>query len=551
VTTATSDPVAAGRQALAGGDWTGALEAFERSLADTGGAEALDGLAVALWWLNRVDEAIARKEEAYAAFKRDGDTARAVRTALWLANEYAAVYANQPAANGWLARADRLAGDLGAGVHQAALELARGERALDPNETAARAAAALALARDFADPDLEVAALAQLGLAEVRLGKLDAGMTRLDEALAAATGGELGDLETVGDVCCKLVVACELAGDGDRFAQWSKVVEPFVRRHAHVPLLAFCAVCCADLLVSAGRLEDAEKELLRALQAAREAGHHARCVEPGARLAELRILQGRFEEAEELLSGLEGGPETVRAKVLLQLALGEFAAAASVLKRRLRQVGETNVLAAPLFELLVQAQLAQGEVAAAHESATRLEALAVSSGHARVASQADLAAGRVLVATNDGEARVRLERAAEAFARLRLPLEAARAQFELARALEDGEPEAAADQARDALATFERLGASRERDRAAFLLRRLGVESRTGPRSEGTLTRREREVLRLLAEGLTNGEIATRLFITPKTAGNHVSSVLMKLGVRNRAQAAAWAQRHAERSASK
>jgi DNA-binding NarL/FixJ family response regulator len=548
VTTTTSDPVATGRQALADGDWTAALGAFEIALATSESGEALDGLAVALWWLNRVDEAVARKEEAYAAFKRRGDTASAVRVALWLANEYAAVYANAPAANGWLARAERLVADLPRGLHHAALELARAEAALDPQETADRAETALRLAREFTDPDIEVAALAQLGLAEVRLGKLDAGMTRLDEALAAATGGELHDLQTVGDVCCKLVVACELSGDGERFAQWGKVVEPFMRRHAHVPLLAFCAVCCADLLMCSGRVAEAENELVNALHAAREAGHHARCIEPGARLAELRILQGRFEDAEELLAGFDGGPAAVRAKVLLHLALGEFAAAAAVLERRLRQIGNANVLSAPLLELLVQAQLARGQTAAARESATRLEVLAASSGHPRIGAQADLAAGRVLVAMDDGDGRTRLERAAEAFTRLRLPLETARAHFELARALEGEDVEAAAEEARTALAGFERLDASRERDRAAFLLRRLGGEARTGPKHVGTLTRREQEVVRLLADGLTNAEIAARLFITAKTAGNHVSSVLMKLGVRNRAQAAAWAQRNSERS---
>jgi DNA-binding NarL/FixJ family response regulator len=81
-------------------------------------------------------------------------------------------------------------------------------------------------------------------------------------------------------------------------------------------------------------------------------------------------------------------------------------------------------------------------------------------------------------------------------------------------------------------------------DRAAALLRDLGGPARTGPKRLGLLSKRETEVLRLLAEGLTNAEIAARLFISTKTAGNHVSSVLSKLHLRSRSEAAAYAVRY-------
>jgi len=99
-------------------------------------------------------------------------------------------------------------------------------------------------------------------------------------------------------------------------------------------------------------------------------------------------------------------------------------------------------------------------------------------------------------------------------------------------------------EARTALAEFDRLGAPRDADAAAALLRRRGVGGRTGPKHVGLLSRREQEVLRLLAEGLTNAEIAARLFISTKTAGHHVSNVLAKLSVRSRGEAAAWALRN-------
>jgi DNA-binding NarL/FixJ family response regulator len=99
----------------------------------------------------------------------------------------------------------------------------------------------------------------------------------------------------------------------------------------------------------------------------------------------------------------------------------------------------------------------------------------------------------------------------------------------------------ASAEATSALIVFERLGARRDADAAAALLRSLGVRGRTGPKHVDVLSRREQEVLALLGLGLSNGEIATRLYISPKTASHHVSSVLAKLGLRNRAEAAAYA----------
>jgi DNA-binding CsgD family transcriptional regulator len=79
------------------------------------------------------------------------------------------------------------------------------------------------------------------------------------------------------------------------------------------------------------------------------------------------------------------------------------------------------------------------------------------------------------------------------------------------------------------------------KDRAEGLARRLQGAS---PRADGELTAREREVAALVADGLTNGQLAERLFISPKTAAVHVSNILAKLGLSTRAEIAAWAVRH-------
>ena len=98
-------------------------------------------------------------------------------------------------------------------------------------------------------------------------------------------------------------------------------------------------------------------------------------------------------------------------------------------------------------------------------------------------------------------------------------------------------------EARAALAVFEKLEAARYVDAASAVLRELGQKV-APPRSSGqVLTKREADVLQLLGEGLSNPEIAERLFISRKTVEHHVGNLLLKLGLRNRAEATAYAVR--------
>jgi DNA-binding NarL/FixJ family response regulator len=403
------------------------------------------------------------------------------------------------------------------------------------------AASALALAVQTGDADLELRALAQLGLAQVSLGDVDKGLGRLDEAMAAATGGEPATLETFADVCCTLMLACELAGDVERPKQWSEVFEAFVREYDHVSLLAFCRTCCADVYAANGRVDAAEQELVEALRELRAAGQRSRCVHPAARLAEIRVLQGRFDEAENLLVGFEGEPEAVHAAVALRLARGEPQAATAVLEVRLAELARSSLLAAPYLSQLVEAGLADGDVVRARAAAAELVAIAETSGRERVAALAALAQGRIALAVEDPQAPELLQRAVNLFAALPSPLGAARAR--LARAYAGSRAQVAVDLARRARTELESLGAIREADAAAALMRTLGAKGRAGPKDYGLLSRRELEVLRLVGEGLTNGEIAGRLFISPKTAEHHVGRIYSKLQLRNRSEVAAYAVR--------
>jgi len=324
------EKLAEGYEALGSGEWSQARRAFEAVLAVEDSPEALDGLGRALWWLREGEQAVVQRERAYSGFRRAGDLARAARIALWLSREYTLVWGNEAASNGWLARAERLLVDVAPRAERGWLDLARAERERDPVGAKRLVGSALAVAAEAGDADLELRALAQLGLTEVSLGDVDLGLGHLDEAMAAATAGEPTTLETFADVCCTLILACELAGDAERPKQWSAVFESFVRRYDHVSLLAFCRTCCAEVHVANGRVDAAEGELIEALRELRAAGQRARCVHPAARLAEIRVLQGRFDEAEQLLEGFDAEPETTQAAVALRLARGEPKAAAAL-----------------------------------------------------------------------------------------------------------------------------------------------------------------------------------------------------------------------------
>jgi DNA-binding NarL/FixJ family response regulator len=251
------------------------------------------------------------------------------------------------------------------------------------------------------------------------------------------------------------------------------------------------------------------------------------------------------------MEGVEWHPTARRAAAAIALARGELVLAQDLVRLCLEGGDPADIACAPVLELLVEIQLAGGDVPAATQTLERLAALAAGCSDERVGALAELAAGRVRAAESDERAPAHLKRALERLAGLDLPLEAARAQLALAAALAADAPAAAAAEARMALTAFERLGAARDVDAASGLLRRLGVAGRAFPRGSGELTKRETEVLALVAEGLSNAQIAERLVISRRTAEHHVASILSKLGLRSRAEAAAYAVREgAERPAS-
>ncbi len=525
-------------------DWAGARVCFERAreLAET--AEVLDGLSEAAHFQGCHQEAIELKERAFAAYRRRGMRAQASKAARWLAFLYGAVHGNRAAANGWMAWGERLLEGVDECVEHGRLALDGAAWTEDPVERERRALAALTIARRFGDRDLEFSAQALLGHAFVVSGRVDDGMSLIDEAMAAVAGGEVAGVDSIGEIYCRLLGACERTTDVRRAEQWMAAARRFVAWGDFVA--PTCRLHYGGILIAVGRWAEAEQELLAAARSF-EGGYRGMRAAPLIRLAGLRLRQGRFEEAERLLEGCESRAAARQVLAAIALARGDLALAEDLARLCLEGEG-AGPGCSPLLELLVRVHLARGDVAAAREAVDRLAAVAEGSGNPMLAAVADVAAGRVLAAEGDELAAARLQAALDAFTALDLPLEVARAQLELARALARRASAGAVAEARVALAAFEQLGARADADAAASLLRSLGVKAaRAGPKGIGLLTKREREVLELLAEGLSNPEIAARLYLSRKTVQHHVAHVLAKLDVGSRAEAAAYAARELER----
>jgi ATP/maltotriose-dependent transcriptional regulator MalT len=531
----------AGWQQFAQADWAAARDAFSAALEEEpGDPEALDGLGQSLWWLGERDAGIARRREAYAAYQRQGDARGAARLAIYLAGEHR-IDGQSAAAAGWLSRARRLLDGQGKSPEVGWFAIEEAKRAADPAAAESHARAALEIAHELGHPDVECMALAQLGRAVVRQGRVEEGVALLDEAMTVALGGEPSDPLACGDACCTTLVVCDGLADLHRAAQWCEAVVEFSERRRYIPMQSWCRGIYGAVLIRAGEWEHAEAVLAEALHAQVDRRRGGGRTLPLTVLAELRLRQGRSEEAAQLLAGLDDDPAALVPLVELHLQRGDRAMAQALLDRGARGDGDH----ADVLRLRGAVALAMRDLDAATAAAERLRKVAERLARDDLRAEASLLAGAVAAARGDSETASReLDDAVARFSALVYPLEEARARLALAGVqAARGSPLALAG-ARAARDAFERLGARRHADEAAALLRGLGVTGRAAPRGDrDELTVREREVLGLIAAGLSNAEIAGRLVIAPKTAEHHVGRVLAKLGVRSRTEAAAHAVR--------
>jgi DNA-binding CsgD family transcriptional regulator len=536
--------VEAGFQAIATGDWRGARDAFSSALDVAEIPEAFFGLANALFWLGDLPGTMASCEKAYAGFRRRGDPMLAAGAALSLVGYNKGYLGNTAAARGWLSRAARIIENEAPQLHGELLG-ATAYVTDDPVQSEALARQAAEIGRANGNSDLELMAMHAVGQALVQQGRTEEGMSLLDEAMAAVIGGEGGDPLTVAQMSCMTMVVCGSCFDLERATQWVQSLQGFIDRYGCPFLYAECRTYYGRVLFENGDWGAAEAFLSDAISMSQSVFQAPHAFASGT-LAELRLAQGRVEDAARVLRGVEGREETAVAVASLRLRQGEPSAAAAVLRRRLAATSPDRLDVAVVIELLGEAEIALHNSSAAIERGHALAALGAACNCDLIVAYGERLLGHALAATDVPAACAHLETALAAFVRAGIPYRAAQTRLLLAEVLGRGDREVAGAEARVALSVFEDLGADRDADAAAALMRDLGIKAaRVGPKSLGRLTSREQEVLALLGEGLSNPEIAGRLFLSRKTVEHHVARILSKLGLRRRAEAAALAARSA------
>ena len=531
--TGTPDELADATAALVAGRWQEATEAFT-SLATTGGPGAQEGLAQAAWWLDDATVAVGAREAAYRGYRAAGDDRGAARAAATLGYDSVLFGGGAAVGRGWLARAADLLGgrtDLPESgwlaVRQAEVALTVDHDAVAASEAATRA---VVIGRGIGDADLLSVGRALGGLARVRLGQVGEGMAELDAAAAAATAGDVEDLMWVGKICCWLISACHETSDLARAGEWCARVAHIAERRQLAPLFAVCRTQYASVLLARGHCVEAESALadvLLRLQDSRRLGR----LDAVAQLGELRRRQGRLAEAEALLKQVGFQPAAMCGLALIRLAEGDGARAQSIVTELLRALGPAQQLErGSVLTAAVRVAVACGQHARARAAADELCVVAAVIG--TDAFRARAAAADALL-SDPVEAVGLWQDAARHFHDAGLPFDEAECRVELAEVLSTVDDPMAGEQAAAALELLlPSLRGGQATDRARAIVR---------TRRNGPLTTRQVDVLRLLADGLSNAQIAQALQLSEHTVHRHISNIYLALGLGSRAAAAAYA----------
>ena len=369
------------------------------------------------------------------------------------------------------------------------------------------------------------------------------GVALLDEAMTVALGGETSDPLACGDACCTTLVVCDSLADLHRAAEWCAAVVEFTERRRFIPVQSWCRGIYAGVLVRAGDWERAERRARRGARTAaqpRQAGRTGAAARRARRAPPAAGPDARTPRR-SWTGSTTSPPRIAPARASCTLERGDPAYAQALLDRR-PDVDEGELL------VLRGARRARNRRhrRRRRRPQSRLHDVAATAGRADLAAEAALLDGRAAAVDGDlAAATDALEDAVVRFVDAAVPARGRPgAPGPRARPGRQAALPSRLATARAARDSFEELGARADADRAAALLRELGVAGRTATRGErDELTAREREVLGLVAAGLSNAEIADRLVIAPKTAEHRVGRVLAKLGVRSRTEAAAHAVR--------
>jgi tetratricopeptide (TPR) repeat protein len=425
-------------------------------------AEDLERLAEAAWWLSDGTASLRARERAYRQYLQRGEPRAAAWVALALAEDHFHRLARS-VGQGWLRRAERHLEGFPDVPERGWLYRLRFVVALEaerkPAEAMEYADRALEIARRVGDTDLEALALQDRGRVLVALGQVKDGMALMDEAMTAATAGELTP-RTTGRAYCNMMSTCEQLGDVGRAAEWYDAAHSWSEPYTGSGYPGICRVHRAGILRLRGSLKEAEHEARRATEElvdflADVAG------EAFYELGEIRLRMGDLPGAEEMFREAHSrGRDPQPGLALLRLAEGKAESARSMIERVLVEPGLTGLDRAKLLPALVEIRVACGDATAA-EAASELETITTTYTSPALMASAALARGRVELARGQaGQAMWHLRRACRFWAEIDLPIELAQTRLLLSRAYSAlGNADEAELEERTAQAVLDRIGA--------------------------------------------------------------------------------------------
>jgi ATP/maltotriose-dependent transcriptional regulator MalT len=535
--------LARGREAAAQLAWEQAYQ-----LLSGVGPAALGGpdgelLATAAYLTGQVPGCLDALRRAHQAYVDAGDRCRAARCLFWVG--FVLLERGESAqGGGWLARAGRLlAGEPGEVAEHGLLQLPQVFSAAAAGDHAGAARIATAVAQIGARTgDAEVVALGRhmQGRSQLRLGRVQQGMALLDESMVAVVAGEVAPY-VAGALYCSMIDACREVVDLRRAREWTVALTSWCDQQPEMSTFSGqCLVHRAEILQRHGQWTEAIKEARRARDRFTHAADQYAAGAAWYRLGELHRMRGEHEQAEAAYrQAAEWGAEPQPGLALLRLAEGATAAAQAAIQRAVAEATAPLPRAA-LLPAQVEIALAVGDLDRARTAADELAATADTYDTPALRAVAGHTRGAVLLAAGHArDALAALRGAWQLWRKLDAPYDAARVRVLVGlacRAL--GDEEAAGMELDSARRVFARLGAAPE---LARVDPPRPPTSTAGPRG---LTARELQVLRLLAAGMTNRDIATDLVLAAKTVDRHVSNIFAKLGVSSRAAATAFAYQH-------
>ena len=496
-------------------------------------------LATASYMLGHDEEWVAAHERAHHLHLDADEIEQAARAAFWIGMTLA-LRGDLGPAEGWLGRAQRLLDEAGVDcAERGFLLIAYGHALLSAGDAAAAGKAgaeAGAIARRFGDRDLFAFAVLLEGQAALYEARVSDGLPLLDEAMVAVTTEDLSPVVS-GISYCGVILACQEVFELRRAREWTLALQRWWEQQPDmVAFTGRCLIHRAEILQLGGSWEDALEEARRACRRFAETGNPTTGLAL-YREAELLRLRGDLEGAESAYrAASRAGWEPQPGLAQLRLAQGRIDAAVAAVRRATAESADP-LRRAVLLPAYVEIMLAAGETDAARGACEELESVAERYSSAMLAAIAAFERGAVeLAGGNAARALEFLRRALDAWRTLEAPYEVARARVLIAqacRALDDAE--ACTLELEAALADFVRLGARPDVVRVERLLGGRGHDGGHG------LSPRELEVLRLLAAGKSNREIAGALVISEHTVARHVQNIFGKLRISSRAAATAFA----------